>query len=156
SRRGGEGAREPPVTPRKTRTGSPGGCCPPSEDSRKVASASKLSLPSPPNDGMGEPGLTHAGHCRWLIWNWIPLFFAPSAERFGAPRFEEPEPRYVWQVRQPTSEKMCAPRTASAGPLAPAGKPWAWCAVAARFSSLIQTGAFAFSSLAIASWAVAP
>ncbi len=55
----------------------------------------------PANDGIGEPGFTHAGHFRCAIWNAMPLFFAPSAVRSGAPRFAPPAPRYVWQLRQP-------------------------------------------------------
>jgi hypothetical protein len=44
---------------------------------------------------MGDPGFTQLGHLRWAIWNWMPLFFAPSCVSSGAPRFDEPAPRYV-------------------------------------------------------------
>src|SRR5689334_13470367 len=65
----------------------------PFEASRKVASLRRLSSPREANCGIGEPGLTQLGHWRWSIWNWMPLFFAPSALRSGAPRFELPVPR---------------------------------------------------------------
>ena len=39
----------------------------------------------PANDGIGEPGFTHAGHLRCAIWNATPLFFAPSARQLRRP-----------------------------------------------------------------------
>ena len=48
--------------------------------------ASGCASPSPANDGIGEPGLTHAGHLRCATWKAMPLFFAPSAVSSGAPR----------------------------------------------------------------------
>ena len=49
----------------------------------------------------------------------MPRFFAPSAERSGAPRLLLPVPRYVWQLRQPDSANSFAPATASALPAKP-------------------------------------
>src|SRR5579884_3226990 len=59
---------------------------------RKLASFLRLSSPRPANDGIGVPGFTHAGHFRWFIWKVMPLFFAPSALRFGAPGKPPPVP----------------------------------------------------------------
>src|SRR6476619_551012 len=73
----------------------------PLDASRQVASNFKRASPRPENDGIGEPAFLHAGHCRWAIWNAMPLFFAPSAVNSGAPRFCPPAPRYTWQLRQP-------------------------------------------------------
>ena len=71
-------------------------------------------MPSPWNDGIGEPGFTPAGFSRCLIWKSMPLFFAPSAVRFGAPAKPPPSPRYVWQLRQPETAKSFAPAIACA------------------------------------------
>src|SRR5579885_2522838 len=115
---------------------------PPLEDSRKVASFLRLSSPRPAKLGIGLPLFTHAGHLRCAIWKAMPLFFAPSAVRFGAPRLWPPEPLYVWQLRQPETAKSLAPAIAVGFPEKP--------------SDFAQLGTFASSSLPSASFAVAP
>src|SRR2546430_1957382 len=87
---------------------APRAICPALDASRNDASFCRFSFPRSLNDGIGEPGLTQLGHSRCETWNWTPFFFAPSAERSGAPRFEEPVPRYVWQLVQPDSAKRFA------------------------------------------------
>src|SRR5215208_1614524 len=114
----------------------------PFEASRNAASLRRLSSPRAAKGGIGEPGLTQLGHLRWSIWNWMPLFLAPSALRSGAPRFVLPVPRYVWQATQPDSAKRFAPAIASSLPAKP-------CCAA-------HDGIAALTSLAIASCAVAP
>src|SRR5262249_10964359 len=114
----------------------------PFEASKKVANACRLFGPSALKEGMGEPALTQLGHSRWLIWNWMPLPLAPSADRSGAPRFDEPVPRYVWQLVQPDSANRFAPASASL--------------LFSKPCFFAQLGIAALTSLAIASWAVAP
>src|SRR5439155_26553512 len=92
------------------------------------------------NGGMGEPGFTQLGHIKWLIWNWIPRPFAPSALRSGAPRFGLPAPRYVWQPVHPACAKILAPSS-----------PFA-----ERCCSLTHWGTLARFSAGRASFAVAP
>src|SRR5919199_909523 len=106
------GAPEAPVIPRKTRTSGP--YLGPLEASRKVASLRRFASPSGAKTGIGEPLLTQLGHLRCAIWKAIPLCFEPSAVRSGAPRFEEPTPRYVWHVVQPETAKIRDPATACA------------------------------------------
>src|SRR5437763_16177709 len=77
------GAPEAPVIPRKMRTGGP--YFGPLEASRKIAILRRSVSPKAANEGIGEPLLTQRGHLRWAIWKAIPLFFAPSALRLGAP-----------------------------------------------------------------------
>ena len=115
---------------------------PPFEASKKAESFCRFSFPRSLNAGIGEPGFTQLGHSRCETWNSIPLFFPPSAERSGAPRFDEPVPRYVWQLVQPDSAKRFAPSSA--------------CLLPAKPCLAAQLGIAALTSLAIASSAVAP
>src|SRR5438046_1672415 len=112
----------------------------PLEFSRKIASCVSRLLPRDANFGIGEPGFTHDGHFRWLTWNWMPRLRVPMFVRSGAPRFDEPVPRYVWQAVQPATAKSLAPGTALGG----------------RFCALTQCGTSAITSEASASDAVAP
>ncbi len=61
------------------------------EEDRELRAA--LASPSDANDGIGEPGLTHDGHLRCVIWKSTPRFLLPIALRSGAPRLEAPTPR---------------------------------------------------------------
>ena len=70
----------------------------------------------------------------------MPRLRLPISDRSGAPRFDEPLPRYVWQAVQPEVAKSFAPGTASGG----------------SFASLTQVGTSASTSDASASFAVAP
>ncbi len=65
----------------------------PFEASRKVASSVRFLIPWLAKLGIGLPLFTHEGHFRCAISKAIPLFFAPSAERSGAPRLGLPSPR---------------------------------------------------------------
>ena len=65
----------------------------------------------------------------------MPRFRVPIAVRSGAPRFDEPVPRYVWHAVQPATAKSFAPGTAFAG----------------SFSALTQCGTSAITSEASAS-----
>src|SRR5919202_4199207 len=111
TRRAAYGAPDAPVIPRKTCTSAP--YFGPLEASRNAASFRRFASPSDEKTGIGEPLLTQLGHFRWAIWNATPLCFEPSAVRSGAPRFEEPTPRYVWQVVQPETAKILDPSTAA-------------------------------------------
>src|SRR5439155_667506 len=62
------------------------------------------------------------------------------AVRSGAPRFDEPVPRYVWHAVQPALAKSFAPG----------------CAFGGSFSAFTQCGTSAITSEASASDAVAP
>ena len=68
---------------------------------RKIASWREPLSPSESNFGIGEPGFTQDGHLRCRIWKSMPRFCVPISLRSGAPRFDDPEPRYVWQEVQP-------------------------------------------------------
>src|SRR5262249_3746448 len=125
--------------PRKTRTAA-SSYLEPLEASRKMAILRKFASPNAANDGIGEPLFTQLGHLRCAIWKAIPLFFAPSAVRLGAPSSAPPTPLYVWQLRQPEVAKSSAPGLACGG----------------SFSFLIQPGTAALSSAPRASFAVAP
>src|SRR5215204_5475077 len=114
----------------------------PFEASRKMESLRRLSSPRAAKGGIGEPGLTQLGHFRWSIWNWMPLFWAPSALRSGAPRLAAPVPRYTWHATQPDSAKRSAPASA--------------CLLPAKPCCCAHDGMAALTSLAIASSAVAP
>src|SRR4051812_5362365 len=108
--------------PRNTRMGGrvrPDYFFGPLEASRKTASCFRRLSPRPANDGIGEPGLTHAGHFRCAIWNAVPLFFAPSEVKSGAPRLVPPAPLYVWQFKQPATANSFAPATACLFPAKP-------------------------------------
>src|SRR5919199_6091915 len=105
------GAPEAPVIPRKTFIERP--YFGPLEASRNAASLRRFASPSGAKTGIGDPLLTQLGHLRCAIWKATPLCFEPSAVRSGAPRFEEPTPRYVWQVVQPETAKSFEPSTAS-------------------------------------------
>src|SRR5919202_6000570 len=140
TRRAAYGAPDAPVIPRKTFSERP--YFGPLEASRNAASLRRFASPSGAKTGIGEPLLTQLGHLRWAIWNATPLCFEPSAVRAGAPRFEEPTPRYVWQVVQPETAKTFAPATASLLPAKP-------CFFA-------QPGTAALTSLGSDSRAVAP
>src|SRR5207302_5054457 len=96
--------------------------------------------PSEANFGIGEPGFTHDGHFRCLIWKSMPRWRVPIVVRSGAPRLEPPAPRYVWQAVQPATAKTFAPGTAAGG----------------SFSALTQCGTSLITSEASASDAVAP
>src|SRR5919199_2968640 len=106
------GAPEAPVIPRKTFIERP--YFGPLEASRNAASFRRFASPSGAKTGIGDPLLTQLGHFRCAIWKAIPLFFEPSAVRSGAPRFEEPTPRYVWQVVQPETANTFEPAIACA------------------------------------------
>src|SRR5438105_15798910 len=114
----------------------------PFDASRKIASLRRFASPSEANFGIGEPGLTHDGHLRWRIWKSIPRRFVPMSVKSGAPRFEEPVPRYVWQAVQPELAKSFAPATA--------------CGLFANPSRFAHVGTAWTTSLASASFAVAP
>src|ERR687888_2481556 len=81
------GAPDAPVMPRKTCTAPYFG---PLEASRNVARLRRSRSGREAKLGIGEPLLTQLGHLRCAIWKGIPLFLEPSADRSGAPRFEEP------------------------------------------------------------------
>src|SRR3954454_3970604 len=98
---------------------------------------SRLS-PSDSNFGIGEPGFTHDGHFRWSTWNWRPRLRVPIDVRSGAPRFDEPVPRYVWHAVHPADANSFAPGTAFGG----------------SFSCVTQCGTSAITSDASASDAV--
>ena len=74
-------------------TADHGPSCGPFEASRNVASSVRFFLPWVAKLGIGLPLFTQDGHVRWAIWKKIPLCFAPSALRSGAPRLWLPLPR---------------------------------------------------------------
>src|SRR6266566_4302713 len=124
--------------PRKTRMRGP--YLGPFEASRKIASWRRFASLNAEKEGIGEPLLTQLGHLRCAIWKAMPLFFEPSALRFGAPSRAPPTPRYVWQLRHPEVANNLAPGTACGG----------------SFSAFTQFGTSARSSAPSASFAVAP
>ena len=72
-------------------------------------------MPREANFGIGEPGVTQDGHWRCLIWKLMPRLRVPMFVRSGAPRFDDPVPRYVWHAVQPAVANSFAPGTADAG-----------------------------------------
>src|SRR5436309_11223466 len=123
--------------PRKTRMAYFG----PLDASRNVAIECSVGAPSEANFGITVfPNLD--GSEIYACRPCTPFPFVPSELRSGAPRLPPPVPRYVWHAVHPDVAKKFAPLTA--------------CGLFAKPSRFAHVGTAAFTSLASASFAVAP